>query len=393
MRHNVLHLPKQQWQNHPLPTEYRTEEYYNVRVDTLPAGFAVTMERQKFDTPAKHGFQGKLYAEHWPDACAWGILIEGKLAAAIETCPEAWSNRLRVTELWVDADHQRQGLGHALMKVAKEQAGLERKRAVILETQSCNVGAIDFYLHEGFSLVGIDTCCYSNCDIARNEVRIELGWFPQRRARLSRQEVEIREERPEDWHEVERMLQRAFWNKFQPGCDDHYLVHKLRDIEEYLPQLSRIALKNGEVIGAIFYSRAFVQDGDKRHDILTFGPLGISPEWRGCGVGEILLHETMTLAADAGYPGIVILGEPDYYPRVGFKTCDHFSITTRDEKNFDALMGRELVPGGMKDLRGKFNQALILYGLPPEEAEEYSRKFPPLEKRYFPMQWNTPPPS
>lgn len=64
------------------------------------------------------------------------------------------------------------------MELAKNQAVAEGRRAVILETQSCNVGAVGFYLHEGFTLIGFDTCCYSNRDIERREVRLELGWFP-----------------------------------------------------------------------------------------------------------------------------------------------------------------------------------------------------------------------
>ena len=64
------------------------------------------------------------------------------------------------------------------MELAKNQAVAEGRRAVILETQSCNVSAVGFYLHEGFTLIGLDTCCYSNRDIERREVRLELGWFP-----------------------------------------------------------------------------------------------------------------------------------------------------------------------------------------------------------------------
>jgi len=50
------------------------------------------------------------------------------------------------------------------------------------------------------------------------------------------------------------------------------------------------------------------------HDILTFGPLGVSPDWCGCDVGEMLLYETMKLAADAGYRDIIILSVPEYFP-------------------------------------------------------------------------------
>ena len=110
------------------------------------------------------------------------MLVDNELVAAIETDPEKWSNRLRITELWVAPAYQKQGLGKALMEVAKEQARLERRRAVILETQSCNANAIGFYLHEGFTLIGFDSCCYSNRDLARREVRIELGYFPEEKA-------------------------------------------------------------------------------------------------------------------------------------------------------------------------------------------------------------------
>ena len=387
MNHTIIHLPKDRWQGHALPFGYRTEACYDVRIEQDPSGFTISMERKPFDAPVEQRFSDALYADWWPEACAWGVEKGGKLVAAIETCPETWSNRLRVTELWVDTAYRRQGIGHALMDVAREQARLERRRAIILKTQSRNVPAIDFYLHEGFTLIGMDVCCYSNNDLENKDVRLEFGWFAERKARVSRQDVEIREERPEDRHAVERVMQRAFWNKYQKGGDDHYLVHRLRGIEEYLPHLSRVALKDGEMIGAIFYTRAFVHDGATRHNILTFGPLGVSPEWQGRGVGELLLEETMRLAADAGWPGIVIFGEPDYYPRLGFKTCDQFGITTRDGTNFDAFMGIELVPGGMNGIHGVFHQTDLLYGVPAEEAEAYGRNFPPLEKQYFPQQW------
>lgn len=50
-------------------------------------------------------------------------------------------------------------------------------RMVILETQSCNVAAIDFYRSQGMDLVGVLTCDYSNNDMERKEVRFEMGWF------------------------------------------------------------------------------------------------------------------------------------------------------------------------------------------------------------------------
>ncbi len=393
MNYEIVHLPKEQWKDYVIPMGYTTTEYYEVSKEQSQSGFIITVEKRPFDeaithTPEEYDFPDKLYMEHWEDAYAWGIIHEGELIAAVETNPEKWSNRLRITELWVADAYQKQGIGHELIELVKEQARQERRRAVILETQSCNVNAVDFYLHEGFTLIGMDTCCYQNNDLQRKEVRLELGWFPERKIRLSRDEVEIRRETPEDWYAVERMTQQSFWNKHTRGCNEHYLVHKLWQDQDYLPSISRIACKDGEVIGCIMYSRAYVQDGDKRHDIVTFGPLCVTPKWQGTGVGEMLLKETMKLTAEAGYPGIVIFGEPDYYPQIGFKTCDHFQITTRDGKNFDAFMGIELIEGGMQEIKGKFYEAEVFEDLPMEEAEKYNQLFPPLKKQYFPSQWD-----
>ncbi|CDD36120.1 acetyltransferase GNAT family [Roseburia sp. CAG:309] len=102
------------------------------------------------------------------------------MLACIEVCPEEWSNRLVVTELWVSEELRRKGVGKSLMDKAKEVAVRQKRRAVILETQSCNTNAIGFYLHQGFELIGFDTCCYSNEDIARREVRVNLGFFLER---------------------------------------------------------------------------------------------------------------------------------------------------------------------------------------------------------------------
>ncbi|NLE44410.1 MAG: N-acetyltransferase [Chloroflexi bacterium] len=184
------------------------------------------------------------------------------------------------------------------------------------------------------------------------------------------------------------MTQRAFWNKHHLGCDEHLLVRKLRTDEAYLPKLSRIAVKDGQVIGSIMYSKAYVMDGDNRTELLTFGPLCVDPDWQGCGVGEMLLRQTMKLAAGEGYRGIVIYGEPEYYPRLGFVTCDHFGITTPDGKNFDAFMGIELVPGGLTGVHGRFYEADVFHDLPADEVEAFNRLFPTMEKQRFPGQWD-----
>lgn len=393
MEYEIIHLAKDKWKETIIPIGYTTDKYYDVVVNKTDKGFTIDIEKKDFSepvthTPEEYDFPDKLYEDHWENAYAWGVLVKDKLIAAIETDQELWSNRLRITELWVAEEYQKKGIGHALIQVVKEQARRERRRAIILETQSCNVNAVDFYQHEGFTLIGMDACCYRNNDLQRKEVRLEFGWFPEEKKKLNGEEVEIRMETEDDWYNVELMTQHAFWNKHHLGCDEHYLVHKLRKHKDYLPELSRIAVKDGKVIGCIMYSKAKIVDGVDTHEIITFGPLCVEPKWQGSGVGELLLRETMKLATNKGYKGIVIFGEPDYYPRIGFKTCDNFNITTADGKNFDAFMGIELAEDSMKDIKGKFYESEVFENLPKVEVEEYNKKFPKLQKLRFPGQWD-----
>lgn len=393
LAYEIVPLPKEKWQGTPIPMRYTTTEYYDVAVEGTEAGFQVKLEKKPFEkpvthTPEEYDFPDRLYQEHWEKAYAWGVIENGEMVACMETCPEEWSNRLMVTELWVHEDYRRQGIAHALMALAKEQVRQERRWALILETQSCNAGAIAFYLQEGFTLIGFDSCCYQNHDLERKEVRLDLGILYDKKPRLVREDIEIRPETAADYHATEEMTMRAFWNNYHPGCNEHLLVHKMRKSPDHIPGISRIAVKDGRVIGCIMYCRAWLKKGEETLEILSFGPLCVAPDWQGAGVGRMLLEETISLAREAGYPGIVILGEPSYYPKYGFVTCDKLGITTADGENHDAFMGYELTEGALKDFGGSFHGSGVFLDLPSGEVEEFSKQFPPMEKQYFPRQWD-----
>ena len=83
-------------------------------------------------------------------------------------------------------------------------------------------------------------------------------------------EIMIRKETVEDYRKTEQMTLRAFWNIHGPGCNEHYLVHILREADCYVEELSRVAEADGEIVGAIIYSTAKVVDGDKVHEIDVF---------------------------------------------------------------------------------------------------------------------------
>ena len=113
----------------------------------------------------------------------YGIVDNGELLGAIELCPEEWSNRMLITELFVSEKIRKKGYGRKLIELAKKICVENNYRVLMLETQSSNVNAVDFYLHEGFALIGFDSCCYTNNDLERKEVRFNMGWFPKEKAK------------------------------------------------------------------------------------------------------------------------------------------------------------------------------------------------------------------
>lgn len=173
----IIMLDQEKWQDYCLQFHYISNNYYDVEIERTNDDFKVTFIRKPFATPYEcmPSDTDKLFQPWWDDIKAWGIVESGQLAAVIETTIEEWSNRLRVTELWIDDQYRRQGIATALMNIAVMRAKDEKRRAIILETQSCNEGAIAFYLAYGFSLIGFDACAYQNNDLNRKEVRLEMG--------------------------------------------------------------------------------------------------------------------------------------------------------------------------------------------------------------------------
>jgi len=176
----IVPLDRQKWQGHRLSCNYVSHAYYDVEISRTGDGFHVSFVKKPFDVPFEKmptNDGDKLFQPWWDDVKAWGVVDSGRLIAVIETAVEGWSNRLRVTELWVDSAYHRMGIGKALMDMAVKRAKEERRRVLMLETQSCNENALAFYLAYGFTLIGFDACTYDNSDLARKEVRMELGIF------------------------------------------------------------------------------------------------------------------------------------------------------------------------------------------------------------------------
>ncbi|PKM72069.1 MAG: GNAT family N-acetyltransferase [Firmicutes bacterium HGW-Firmicutes-16] len=192
--------------------------------------------------------------------------------------------------------------------------------------------------------------------------------------------INIRLENEKDFEKVENLTREAFWDIYQPGCDEHLLAHKLRKVPAFIPELDFIVELDGQIVGNILYSKAIIVDeSDKEHEVVTFGPLSVLPSQQKTGIGSKLINHTIELVKKMGYKAIVIFGNPAYYHRFGFVNAEEFHINTADGGNFDAFMVLELYEGALQGISGKFREDAVFH-IEKAELEEFERKFPYKEK-------------
>ena len=197
----------------------------------------------------------------------------------------------------------------------------------------------------------------------------------------------IRKETKEDYYATELCTLRAFWNIHGPGCNEHLMIHKLRDSKDYLPEISRVAELDGQIVGVIMYHKARIVDGDKETEIISFGPLAVEPTCFNMGIGGKLLKETLALAKEAGYLGIALCGEPDYYPKYGFLRGKGSGLEHNLYGTPDPFMIYPL-NDGFEKLRGKFYEAKVFEECEDEEEiAQYTKKFPYYKPLELSCQW------
>ncbi|EHR32363.1 GNAT family N-acetyltransferase [Helcococcus kunzii] len=164
--------------------------------------------------------------------------------------------------------------------------------------------------------------------------------------------IEIRKETLEEHKIVENIVRESFWNLYQPGCNEHLILHNFRGKNHYIDELSNIILVDGIIVGQIMFSKAEltnIKNGEKL-DIIVFGPVSILPKYQKQGIGERLIRDAISRARDLDYNYILIFGNPQYYHKFGFKTAQHYGVIIEGQdflKELDYVMLLDLQHDGM----------------------------------------------
>lgn len=199
--------------------------------------------------------------------------------------------------------------------------------------------------------------------------------------------ITIRNEKTDDFREVEILTRKAFWNVHVPGCDEHYLAHILRDHKDFIPELDLVAqTEDGKIVGNVMYTKAaLVDESENKLSILTFGPVSVHPDYQRMGISRKLLEYSFDGAVKLGYKVIVIFGSPANYVSRGFKSCKKYNICMADGSYPSAMLVKELVPG---TLNGKkwFYQESPAYKYEKSDAEKFDKSFEPMQKGFRPSQ-------
>lgn len=142
-------------------------------------------------------------------------------------------------------------------------------------------------------------------------------------------DVEIREEAEGDYSRIAEVVEAAFGRAVEAR-----LVEAIRASDAYVPELSLVAMADGELIGHVMFSYATLR-GDEDRRVLCMAPVSVAPAWQSKGAGGALVREGLARCEARGEPLVHVLGHPGYYPRFGFEQSRPHGIEPADERTRD----------------------------------------------------------
>jgi putative acetyltransferase len=105
------------------------------------------------------------------------------------------------------------------------------------------------------------------------------------------------------------------------------LVAAIRRSEQFVPELSLVAEREGKVVGHVMVSFAEVRDGGHGERIAMLSPLAVAPTEQRRGIGALLVGAVTARAAELGERVVVLEGSPDYYGGLGFGPAADLGLT------------------------------------------------------------------
>ncbi len=206
---------------------------------------------------------------------------------------------------------------------------------------------------------------------------------------MNKKDYIIRHEIPGDYREVENLIRDSFWNVYRPGCSEHFVMHTLRNDPAFIKELDFVMEKDGKLIGQNMFMKTVINADDGRViDVLTMGPICITPELKRRGYGKALLDYSLSKATELGFGAVLFEGNIDFYGKSGFDCAGKFGIRYHDlPEDADAsfFLCKELKKGYLDGITGVY-QTPQGYYVDDTDVEEFDKTFPAKEKQKLPGQ-------
>ncbi|WP_316823093.1 N-acetyltransferase [Pedobacter gandavensis] len=165
--------------------------------------------------------------------------------------------------------------------------------------------------------------------------------------------INIREERPEDYISVFNLIEKAFKDEKYTDHQEQFLVERLRKSEAFEPGLSLVAEVEGKLVGHILLTEIKISTPEDEIKSLALAPVSVLPEFQGKGIGGKLIEAAHKRAKNLGYQSVILLGHENYYPRFGYRLADEFGISLPFDVPKENCMAIELQTNALKDIQGQ----------------------------------------
>lgn len=143
--------------------------------------------------------------------------------------------------------------------------------------------------------------------------------------------MKVRAEIPADSPAIRAIHLLAF-----PTPQESELVDRLRN--NGAASLSMVAEYQRAVIGHVLFSPVQLGEGPAAVDGLGLAPVGVLPHRQKQGVGTLMISEALRKLAADKCPFVVVLGDPAFYARFGFRPAREFGVHCKWEALADAFM-------------------------------------------------------
>jgi putative acetyltransferase len=152
----------------------------------------------------------------------------------------------------------------------------------------------------------------------------------------------IRQELESDVEEIFKVTKAAFADHPYSNHTEQFIINALRAAKAL--SISLVAEIDGKVVGHIAFSPVAISDGS--HDWYGLGPVSVLPAFQKRGIGKSLIHEGLALLQALGAQGCVLVGDPKYYERFGFRNLPDLRIEGVFKENILAFPFNNRIPQG-----------------------------------------------